>query len=94
MLPITPAVIIASVLPISPAGLGTTQVALVYFFADYAPGATHAERAATALAFSIVHLVYGVVASALVGLLCIPFARRIGAIEPRVSPVDRGQPEP
>ena len=80
---VIPAVIIASVLPIAPAGLGTTQLALVYFFADHAPGAQHAERAATTLAFSIVHLVYGVVASALVGLLCIPFARRIGAIEPR-----------
>lgn len=71
-----PAVVIASVLPISPAGLGTTQAAFVLFFRDYAAGATADQRTAAVLAFAIVHFVYGVLASTSVGLVCAPFARR------------------
>lgn len=74
---VMPAVVIASVLPLSPAGLGTTQAAFVLFFRDYAPGATDDQRAAAMLAFAVVHFVYGVLASAAVGLVCAPFARRI-----------------
>jgi hypothetical protein len=73
---VMPAVVIASVLPISPAGLGTTQAALVFFFRDYAAGATADDRGAVVLAFAIVHFVYGVLSSMLVGLGCAPFARR------------------
>jgi len=76
---IIPAVTIASVLPISPVGLGTTQAALVYFFSDYAPGVSGDIRAANVLAFSIVHFVYGIAASLVVGFACAPFARRAGA---------------
>lgn len=75
-----PAVALAAVLPISPAGLGTTQVAMVYFFRDYAPGATADDRAASLLAFGIVHFVYGVLAALIVGLVCLPFAKRMGAV--------------
>jgi hypothetical protein len=71
-----PVVVIVSVLPISPAGLGTTHAALVYFFRDYAIGASPDDRAAAVLAFAIVHFVYGIVAALLVGLACTPFARR------------------
>jgi hypothetical protein len=78
-LAVMPLVVIASVLPISPAGLGTTQAALVYFFQDYAVGATADDRAAAVLAFAIVHFVYAVLAQLLVGLVCAPFARRIRA---------------
>jgi hypothetical protein len=74
---VMPAVVIASVLPLSPAGLGTTQAAFVVFFRDYAAGATADERTAAVLAFAIVHFVYGVLASSAVGLVCAPFARRI-----------------
>lgn len=74
-----PVVVIASVLPIAPAGLGTTQAAFVYFYAAYAPGATADERAASVLAFSIVHFVYAWLASILIGLVCAPFARRATA---------------
>jgi hypothetical protein len=77
-----PVVVIATALPISPAGLGTTQAALVYFFSDYAIGATADERAAHVFAFSIVHFVYMVIASVLLGVACIPFARRVGGIPP------------
>jgi len=76
---IMPLVVIVSVLPISPAGLGTTQAALVYFFQDYAAGTTAADRAAGVLAFAVVHFVYGVLASLAVGLVCAPLARRVHA---------------
>ena len=61
-LTLMPAVVIASVLPISPAGLGTTQAAFVLFFSDYAAGATADERHARVLAFAVVYFVYGVIA--------------------------------
>jgi uncharacterized membrane protein YbhN (UPF0104 family) len=80
-LTIMPAVVIASVLPISPAGLGTTQAAVVFFFGSYAAGATSDERTAAVLAFAIVHFVYGVLASLAVGFACLPFAKRSRAIE-------------
>ena len=85
---IMPIVVIASVLPIAPAGLGTTQAAFVYFYAAYAPGASADERAASVLAFSIVHFVYAWLASVLIGLVCAPFAKReVGATtEPHVDP--------
>lgn len=73
---VMPAVAIASSLPITPAGLGTSQAALIYFFADFARGANADERAATVLAFSTVHFVYAMLASLVVGLVCVPFARR------------------
>jgi uncharacterized membrane protein YbhN (UPF0104 family) len=76
---IMPLVVIVSVLPISPAGLGTAQAALVYFFQDYAEGATADDRAAVVLAFAIVHFVYGVLASLIVGLSCTPVAKRVHA---------------
>jgi hypothetical protein len=75
-----PAVALATVLPISPAGLGTTQAALVFFFRDYAAGATADERTGALLAFGIVHFVYSVAAAVLVGFLCLPLAKRSGAI--------------
>jgi hypothetical protein len=79
-LTLMPAVVIASVLPISPAGLGTTQAALVYFFYHYAAGATPDEQKAHVLAFAVVYFVYGVVASLVVGLACTPFAKRMGLL--------------
>ncbi|HEY1550847.1 MAG TPA: lysylphosphatidylglycerol synthase domain-containing protein [Kofleriaceae bacterium] len=73
---VLPVVVVAGVLPISPAGLGTTQAALVYFFSAYASGATDDDRAASVLAFSIVHFVYAIVGQAAVGLICAPLARQ------------------
>lgn len=86
-LTLMPAVVIASVLPISPAGLGTTQAALVYFFSDYAAGATADDRQAHVLAFAIVYLVYSIVAALVIGLACTPFAKRLGLLPSRTAPV-------
>lgn len=79
-LALMPAVAIASVLPISPAGLGTTQAALVYFFGQFAAGATAEERDAAVLAFAVVYFVCCVGASLVVGLVCTPFAKRLGVL--------------
>jgi hypothetical protein len=76
-----PAVALAAALPISPAGLGTTQAAMIYFFADYAPGATSDERTANLLAFGVAHFVYSVAAGCLVGLVCMIAARRAGILD-------------
>ena len=73
---VMPAVVIAGVIPISPAGLGTTQAALVYFFSDFVAAPTADARAGAVLAFSIVHFVYALVGQLAVGLLCLPLARR------------------
>lgn len=85
-----PAVVIASVLPISPAGLGTTQAALVYFFSVYAPGSSADQRSASVLSFAIVYFVYGVIASVLVGFACTPFAKKLGLLAPQVQSDARG----
>jgi hypothetical protein len=77
-LTIVPLVVIASVIPISPGGLGTTQAAFLYFFTDLAPGATSDERSAYLIAFGIAHFVYGIAASALVGFAFLPTARKRG----------------
>jgi hypothetical protein len=79
---IMPIVVLVSALPISPAGFGTTQAALVYFFRDYAAGGTAAERESAVLAFALVHFVYGIAASLVVGFACAPFARRVDVVTP------------
>lgn len=85
-LSVIPAVAVAASLPISPAGLGTSQAALVYFFADHAAAATADERTAIVLAFSIVHLVYSLVGSTAVGLACTPAAKRAASEPPVAEP--------
>jgi len=83
---LVPAVALAAVLPISPAGLGTTQAAMVFFFAQYAPGVTSDDRTANLLAFGIVHFVYSVAAALLVGAACMLLARRAGLLEKNPEP--------
>lgn len=73
---VMPAVVIAAAIPLAPGGLGPTQGALVVLFGDYAVGATSDARAASVLAFAIVHFVYGTLAQLVVGLVCVPLARR------------------
>ena len=70
-----PIVIIASALPIAPAGLGTTQAALVVCFGAFAHGGD-----GEVLAFSIVHFVYNLLAILVVGIACVPLARRSGLV--------------
>lgn len=73
---VLPGLAFAAALPISPAGLGTTQAGLVLFFSAFASGATQEAREANLLAFSIVHFVYGMIGQLVFGLACLPLARR------------------
>jgi uncharacterized membrane protein YbhN (UPF0104 family) len=59
-----PVVYFISVLPISPAGLGTMQVALTFFFTPYAPKATILVSSLTAQAIAVA-------VQALLGLVCL-----------------------
>jgi hypothetical protein len=70
-----PAMFLVAAVPISPAGLGTTQAAAMTLFGDYAAAPAEAARQATVLAYSLSCHVIGVVLLVLVGLVC---WRRLG----------------
>jgi hypothetical protein len=65
-----PVVFFIAVLPISVQGLGTTQAAMVYFFARYAAGDAGARQAAV-LAASLVAQVIGLTMQATLGVFCL-----------------------
>jgi hypothetical protein len=65
-----PIIFFIAVLPISVQGLGTTQAAMVFFFARYAPG-VGAGRDAAVLAASLVAQAIAVSTQALIGLVCL-----------------------
>lgn len=65
-----PAVVIVTVLPISPGGIGTSQATMVLLFSSFAPEATAAEREASVLAFGMVYFVYGALGQLVAGLAC------------------------
>jgi hypothetical protein len=64
-----PVVLLASVVPLSPAGLGTVQAAQVLLFAPYA-------TEAAVLSFSLAFSLLGLAAQALVGAACLAALRR------------------
>jgi hypothetical protein len=70
-----PAMFLVAAVPISPAGLGTTQAAAITLFGDYAAAPGEAARQATVLAYSLSYHVTGVVLLVLLGLAC---WRRLG----------------
>ncbi len=63
-------------LPITPAGLGTTQAALVLLFSPYVPLPAPGGRAAAILAFALIYYLFGIVSQALMGLWCLRKLRR------------------
>jgi uncharacterized membrane protein YbhN (UPF0104 family) len=65
-----PVVFFIAVLPISVQGLGTTQATMIYFFARYAPGDSHAQQAAV-LAASLVTTVCISLFQAVLGVACL-----------------------
>lgn len=75
---LTPVVLLVSALPITPSGLGTTQVLQVLFFSPWADGATPEARAADVLAFSLVHWVFSLVWQGGIGIACLALLRRRG----------------
>jgi hypothetical protein len=70
-----PALLLVAAVPISPAGLGTTQAAAMTLFGDYAAASGEAARQAAVLAYSLSCHVAGVVLLVLIGLVC---WRRLG----------------
>ena len=65
-----PIVFFIAVLPISVQGLGTTQAAMIYFFARFAPGDAHAQ-AAVVIAASLVAQAIAFAFQALLGVVCL-----------------------
>jgi hypothetical protein len=78
-----PVVFFIAVLPISVQGLGTTQAAMIYFFARYAPGDRPAQQAAI-LTASLVGQALVLSFQALLGIVCLK--SRVGrALEASVA---------
>lgn len=75
-LALTPQVLLAGALPVSPAGLGTMQAVEILLFSPYAAAATVAGREAVLLAFSLAYGLLGVIFQALIGLGCLALLRR------------------
>jgi hypothetical protein len=71
-----PVVLLASVVPLSPSGLGTVQAAQILLFAPYAAAADPAAREAAVLSFSIAFSLLGLAFQALTGALCLAALRR------------------
>lgn len=71
-------VLLVAALPITPSGLGTSQLLQVLFFSQWAAGADVAARRADVLALSLVHYVFGLACQALVGMVCLVHLRRAG----------------
>jgi hypothetical protein len=67
---VLPVVFFVAVLPISVQGLGTTEATMIYFFARYAPGDSHAQQAAV-LAASLVGRVCATSFQAVLGVACL-----------------------
>ncbi len=94
-----PVLFLVAALPISPAGLGTTQAAAITLFASYAPDATAAARHARVLAYSLSLQFISTLVVALIGLY---FLRRLtgsadprGSLESAAAALDQGdQPDP
>ncbi len=62
--------------PVTPAGLGTTQAALVMLFSPFVPQAAPAVRAASVLAFGLIYQFSGLISQALIGFWCLQKMRR------------------
>ena len=69
-LAMVPLVLLIGALPITPAGLGTSQATLVLLFSPYVPLPHSEVRAAAVLAFGLIYYFWGIVAQALLGLWC------------------------
>jgi len=69
-------VLLISALPITPNGLGTTQVLQVLFFSAWAKGLTPEARAADVLAFSLVHWAFSLLWQGAIGFAGLALLRR------------------
>lgn len=67
---VIPVILFLSALPITPAGLGTFQAAMVILISPYVPLANPEARAAAVLAFSLVYHCLSLAIQAILGLWC------------------------
>jgi len=81
-----PAVVLIAALPITPSGLGTAQALQVLLYSPFAVGATPQARAATLLAFSLVHHALGLLGQVAVGFTCLALLKRRGLGKASPSP--------
>lgn len=84
-----PVMLLISALPIAPQGLGTAQVAAVFFFSAYAPG-TPEQQEATVLAYSLTASGTAMVFMLLFGLLWLRSAMRLLGLRGDAPPADPG----
>lgn len=70
-LALMPLVVLIGMVPVTPGGLGSVQLAQVLLFAPWAPGATLAERQADVLACGLTGHLLGLLAQAAIGLFCL-----------------------
>jgi uncharacterized membrane protein YbhN (UPF0104 family) len=78
-----PVLFLVGALPISPAGLGTTQAAAITLFGAFAPGGSEASRHAVLLAYSLSFQIAVTAVMMSVGLVCL---RRVsGGLEPSTA---------
>jgi hypothetical protein len=80
-LALLPLLFAVSVLPISPAGLGTAQATAVALFTPFAPGETLEDRRALVLAYSLTLQFLGLIFQALVGAAFLRIAVRAGNVD-------------
>jgi len=88
-LAVMPVVFFIAVLPISVQGLGTTQAAMVYFFARYAAGDAQAQQAAV-LASSLVGQALALAVQAALGVACL--RSRVGRALAAAVPTEGAAP--
>lgn len=84
-------VLLISALPVTPNGLGTTQILQVLFFSAWAQGATAEARGADVLAFSLMHWVFSLVWQGAIGLAGLALLRRQGAVPQDGPPIAEGE---
>jgi uncharacterized membrane protein YbhN (UPF0104 family) len=75
-----PVLFLVGALPISPAGLGTTQAAAITLFGAFAPGGSEASRHAVVLAYSLSFQIAVTAVMMSAGLVCL---RRVSGALPR-----------
>jgi hypothetical protein len=86
-----PVVYLIAVLPISVQGLGTTQATMIYFFARYAAGDTHAQQAAV-LTASLVGQAGTLAFQIVLGLACL--RSRVGRAVTEAAEESQAAPAP
>ena len=84
-----PVVFLVAALPISVQGLGTTQAAMIYFFARYVPGAREAQEAAV-LTASLVGQAIALSFQAALGVACLK--SRVGRALSEAVPTPAANP--